>query len=264
MSVWVELWVRLKVVDLVAQTAWLTLTEKLDFKGRIYGLMRYSYWGFTAEGSDGESIVEQIDRVVRIDSAFTNQNKHRYRLMILENTAERGLPLEDDASVRREAVDDRTAARIPAARTPAENRDQKPRRAALRALGMDGQPAPAVWRGDLPLESDYALHEDVAGQARGELYAIDCLVRERNGEREAGFADRLNGRMSEVNISGMKTGEVWRIIVSAGGEEEALDTVERMTVTRSRREGLLLNPHYQSLELISASRRASAGKGAKV
>jgi hypothetical protein len=89
-------------------------------------------------------------------------------------------------------------------------------------------------------------------------------VRERNGEREAGFTDRLNGRVRGVRVSGMKAGEVWRIIIAAASEGEALDAVEKIAGTRSRREGLLLNPHYQSLELIATTHRASAGKGAGI
>ncbi len=51
----------------------------------------------------------------------------------------------------------------------------------------------------------------------------------------------------------MKAGEVWRIIVSAENNAEALETAGRIAVTRSRREGLLLNPHYQRLELITTA-----------
>lgn len=220
MSVWVELWVRLKVVDLVAQTAWLTLTEKLDFSGRIHGLLHYSYWGFTAGGGDAEAILEEIDRVVRFDSAFTNQNKHRYRLVILKNVEGRGVPLEVGG------LTDRSVA-------PRE---------------------PTSWdagRGDLPLEHDFILHEEPAGGAGCDMFVLDCLIRERRGSREAGYEDRLNGRLRDVRVSNMKAGELWRIVVSAASGDEALETAERIAITRSRREGLLLNPHYQRLEIIS-------------
>ncbi len=220
MTVWVELWVRLKVVDLVAQTAWLTLTEKLDFTGRIHGLLHYSYWGFTAVGGDVDAILEGIDRAVRFDSAFTNQNKHRYRLVILEGKEGRGIPLGGDGA---------------AARTIAPHE-------------------PSLWsggRGDLPLERDFTLHEAPARDSRGDLYVLDCLIRERRGSREAGYEDRLNGRLRDVRVSNMKAGELWRIVVSAAGGDEALRTAERIAITRSRREGLLLNPHYQRLEIVS-------------
>lgn len=250
MSAWVELWVRLKVVDLVAQTAWLTLTEKLDFGERIHGLLRYAYWGFTA-GGEPDTLIDEIDRAVRLDSAFTNQNKHRYRLMIVEGVAGRGVPFGDDGSTP--PVDLSAAAPSSAG---AAGRSAAADARGPRADGMHAPPGPAPHttrhRGDLPLEHDYAIDEEVGGATRNDLFALDCLVRERDGEREAGFTDRLNGLMSGVTVSEMKAGEVWRIIVSARNGAEALETAGRIAVTRSRREGLLLNPHYQRLELIAA------------
>jgi hypothetical protein len=214
-KLWIELWVRLKVVDLVAQTAWITLTEKLDFAGRIHGLIHYSYWGFSAAGGSGEAIIDEIDRVVRIDGAFTNQNKHCYRLMA---------PPASVASA-----------------------------------------APAFVRGDLALERDYAIRSGSgadrsadtrsgpgrAADAEG-LFSVDCLVRERRGDREAAFAIRLNARLRGVHVSELKYGELWRVVVSARDGDQAVESVERMAVTRSRREGLLLNPHYQTIEVLSA------------
>ncbi len=220
MTVWVELWVRLKVVDLVAQTAWLTLTEKLDFAGRIHGLLHYSYWGFTAEGGDVDTILEGIDRVVRFDSAFTNQNKHRYRLVIMEDAKGRGIPLGSGGAAARSSL-------------PHE---------------------PSSWsasRGDLPLERDFILHHEPAVGAQGDLYVLDCLIRERRGSREAAYEDRMNGPLRDVHVSNTKAGELWRIVVSATCGDEALRTAERIAITRSRREGLLLNPHYQRLEIVS-------------
>jgi hypothetical protein len=201
MKIPVELWVRLKVIDLVAQTAWMTLVEKLDFGGRLGGMTHCWYWGMDAEGADSGLVLEEIDRVIRLDGAFTNQNKHRYRL----------------------------------------------------AAG------PGLIRGDLALEKDFAVSNDAV--APGALFAFDCLVREKRPDRETGFAERLNARLKGVAVSSMKYGEVWRLIVSAPSSEAALADVERMIVSRSRREGLLLNPHYQFHEII-ATTRIEAGKPA--
>jgi hypothetical protein len=60
----------------------------------------------------------------------------------------------------------------------------------------------------------------------------------------------------------MKYGEVWRIIVGASSEKAALGDVEKMLVSRSRREGLLLNPHYQEYEIIATTRVAADGSAA--
>lgn len=93
-------------------------------------------------------------------------------------------------------------------------------------------------------------------------FAFDALVRERRPDREAGFAARLNARIKGVTVSNMKCGEMWRITVSAPSEKDALAVVEKMLVSRSRREGLLLNPHYQTYEILAAT-RLGAGSAAE-
>lgn len=187
-----RLWVRLKVIDLVVQTAWMTLTEKLDLGGELVGLARYSYWRLELEGRDAARALADLDRVIRMDSAFTNQNKHVYLL-----EAEGSSPI-----------------------------------------------------GGLALDRDYPVMEE-GGGARG-AFAIDCLVRELTTAREEGYRDRLNVRLESAKVTGVVAGEVWRVVIRAGSEKEAIEKVEAMAVTRERRGGLLLNPHYQRLEILSA------------
>jgi hypothetical protein len=188
-----DLWVRLKVVDLVAQTAWMTLTEKLGLEGELLGLAHYSFWRMEIEADDGQSALDEIDRVIRLDSAFTNQNKHLYMLR------------------------------------------------------MDEGPV----RGDLRLDKDNPVLVENGGGRSG--FAVDCLVRELDSEREEGYRGRLNARLENVQVISLVAGEVWRILLEAGNEKEAVNKVERIAVTTSRREGLLLNPHYQRLEILSAA-----------
>lgn len=193
----VELWVRLKVIDLVTQTAWITFTEKLDFAKPLRGIVHYWYWGMEAEGTDAKGILGEVDRVIRLDSAFTNQNKHFYRLATASGAA------------------------------------------------------PAL--GDLALDRDFPMPSGAPPAGDG-LFALDCLIREKRPDREIGFTERLNGRLRGVSVSKLKYGEVWRLIVGAPSSEAALADVERMLVSRSRREGLLLNPHYQHYEILSTAR----------
>jgi len=202
MKIPVQLWVRLKVIDLVAQTARITLAEKLNFADRLRGMTHYWYWGMEAEGADAKGICDEIDRVIRLDSAFTNQNKHLYRLEAGEG---------------------------------------------LRC-------------GDLSLEKDFDVSSNAAASL--DIFAFDCLVRERRPDREMGFEERLNARLRGVGVSRMKYGEVWRLLVSAPSRENALADVERMLVSRARREGLLLNPHYQVYEIIAAMRVEAGGSSA--
>jgi hypothetical protein len=215
----VQLWVRLKVIDLVTQTARITLTEKLDFGGVLAGMTHYWYWGMDVEAADAAAALAEIDRAIRLDSAFTNQNKHLYRLAAAGRTVG-DLPLEQDYPGA-EARGSDIPARNPVAEPPRES-----------SAGISA------------------------------LYALDCLIREKRPDREAGFAARLNARLKGVAVSNMKCGEVWRLVVRAPDERLALAAAERMLVSRSRREGLLLNPHYQTYEILATTpleARGSAG-----
>lgn len=225
MRAWVELWVRLKVVDLVAQTALITFTEKLDFEDDLLGLVRYSYWGMNADGAGSEDLIEEVDRVIRMDSAFTNQNKHLYRLVLAE-----AAPGDDGRAVSSGADGDSTS--------------------------EDGELTILQSRGDLALGRDYPILESGSGTTASarDIFAFDCLVRERTNDREAGYCSRLNARLNGVAVSDMKAGEVWRLIVGATSPEEAAENIKSMLVTRTRREGLILNPHYQKYEIISSRR----------
>ncbi len=206
-----ELWVKLKVSDLVVETAWLTLTEKLDFAGDLRGLTRYFCWFMSVENEKSEEVIEELERVISMDSVFFNPNKHRYSLIIMKDFP-KGSEAGEGAQSR---------------------------------------------RGDFSPEDDFTLRPELTsgragGDARAEtLYACDCLITESGSPRSDGYSVRLNSRLKDVTISGMKAGEVWRIIVKAENGKEAADKVESMAVTRSRREGLLLNPHFQRFEAIA-------------
>jgi hypothetical protein len=144
-----------------------------------------------------------------MDSAFTNQNKHCYRLLISSTG-------EDVSSM-----------------------EQLLAGAAINS------------RGDLAIEKDFPHDGD------GDLFAVDLLVRERGGGREGAFLDRLNTRLDGVRIAHLVAGEVWRLLIRAPGAAEAGERARELAVTRSRREGLLLNPHYQTYEFISTIRLGS-------
>ena len=145
------------------------------------------------DSPDTGRTLAEVDRVIRMDSAFTNQNKHVYLLEI------------------------------------------------------EGGPS----AGGLALEKDYPLMAE-DGDTHG-AYAVDCLVRELTTAREEGYRDRLNTRLESVQATGVVAGEVWRVLVRAKSERDAIERVEAMAVTRSRRQGLLLNPHYQRFEILAVA-----------
>jgi hypothetical protein len=213
LKVHAELWVKLKVTDLVVETSWLTLTEKLDYEEILCGIVRYFSWFMSAENGEPERLADELDRVLSMDSAFINQNKHRYSLIVTERGPGK----------------------------PSDSGELLFRRGDL------------VHEKDFPLRSDPAAAGSVSGGPEARLFACDCFIRETDSSKDAGFRDRLNGRLNGSTVSDMRAGEVWRIMVLADDEKEAGEKVERMAVTRSRREGLLLNPHYQEFEIIGVT-----------
>jgi hypothetical protein len=47
---------------------------------------------------------------------------------------------------------------------------------------------------------------------------------------------------------------VWWLAVLASSEADAMETARKITVTRRRDEGLLMNPNYQTAEFVPAGR----------
>ncbi|HMA75964.1 MAG TPA: hypothetical protein VKO43_01505 [Candidatus Krumholzibacteriaceae bacterium] len=196
-----ELWVKLKVTDLVVETAWLTLTEKLDFD-YLRGLTKYSCWFMKCEGNSLEETADQLNRVITLDSTFTNQNKHKYSLII-------------------EGEENKTG---------------------------EGKSSSIAKRGDLNIDEDFTLRSEASS---GKLYACDCFVTELESDKNMNYTDRISGRPGDISISEMRAGLVWRLIIEADSRNDAEKKAEEISVTRSRRGGLLLNPHYQDFEIIS-------------
>jgi len=211
-----ELWVRLKVVDLVTQTAWITLTEKLEYGENLKGLSHYSFWGMELEGASVDEVARDVDRVIQMDSTFTNQNKHLYRLLAMD--AEKFHSARENAGGNNAAI----ASFLP-------GRDD------IFSLGT------------LVIEKDYPKLESSPGGA----FSFDCLIRPVLRERELPYMNRLNARLKKAQVTDIVAGEVWRITLLADDLNSARDEIESMVVTKSRRKGLLLNPHYQRYEIIS-------------
>ena len=216
MKVRCELWVRLKVVDLVTQTAWITLTEKLEYGESLKGLSHYSFWGMELEGASVDEVARDVDRVIQMDSTFTNQNKHLYRLLAMD--AEKFHSARENAGGNNAAI----ASFLP-------GRDD------IFSLGT------------LVIEKDYPKLESSPGGA----FSFDCLIRPVLRERELPYMNRLNARLKKAQVTDIVAGEVWRITLLADDLNSARDEIENMVVTKSRRKGLLLNPHYQRYEIIS-------------
>lgn len=72
-----DLLVTLKTVDLVRETAWTTLVERLGWEGRLLGLARHRLWRFDVEGADAAACQAALAEELERSSAYYNPNKER-------------------------------------------------------------------------------------------------------------------------------------------------------------------------------------------
>jgi hypothetical protein len=91
-------------------------------------------------------------------------------------------------------------------------------------------------------------------------YLVEAFVQDDDSAGRGAIAAKLTRELTasvghgsvKVQCPGRAT--VWWLAVVASEEEQAMATARRITVTRRRDEGLLMNPNYQSAEFVSAGR----------
>ncbi len=77
-----DLLVELKTIDLVKETAWLALSEKLGWAGTLHELNRFDLWRFEGESSEGEAAGHAaLDAELERSSSYYNPNKEQRRFL---------------------------------------------------------------------------------------------------------------------------------------------------------------------------------------
>ena len=84
----------------------------------------------------------------------------------------------------------------------------------------------------------YALELGVSDDDRGAVDALGSVI-------ETDLANIADTGAARVKFSEAST--VWWLAIAAAGENEAREEAEKIAVTRSRDEGLLANPNYQTV-----------------
>jgi hypothetical protein len=216
MNLDVLLWVWLKGVDLVANTAYLTLTEKMGYDGKLLGLKRLDAYRLSLETRDPEATVSTLQRTLSTQSTFYNRNKHNYFLQCCWETAafEEGLPVTDVRQRLAQEVYRRVSAR-----------------AAKDFVG--GEKKDRVILEDVPIFRTEILIEDLDTAARSRL------------------ASHLKAELSIKQVTISVLGTCWYLALCLGSEGEAKSVAEEIVVTKTRNMGLLLNPNGQAFKTLS-------------
>ncbi|MCD6351752.1 MAG: hypothetical protein J7M26_06505 [Armatimonadetes bacterium] len=83
----------------------------------------------------------------------------------------------------------------------------------------------------------------------GDLYVVHCLVRSLDYDAGPGMVESLH-KLGYGEVRGLQTGTLWTLHLRVREEAAARALAEEIAVTKSRSQGLLANPHYQTCEVL--------------
>jgi hypothetical protein len=215
MTLDVSIRVGLKGVDPVISTAFLTLTEKMGYQGRLLGLNRLESYEFSAECRDQDSTLEPLRRMLATRTTFYNRNKNNYFVEYRWNGRKQveGLALATLESLA----------------------GQVKRWAALgRAGDLDSQGS----------ASRVILH-------RAPVFRSEVLVEDIDTVAKTALAAQLASELGATAVKVSELGVRWYLALRVGSEDDARRVTREIAVAEARDRGILLNPNHQRYTLLS-------------
>lgn len=215
MTLDVSIRVGLKGADPVINTAYLTLTEKMGYRGRLLALNRLESYGFAVGCRDAASTLEQLRRMLFTQTTFYNRNKNTHFVEYRWNGSRQtdGLSIEVLESLA----------------------GQVKRWAMLgRAGDLDSQPA-----------AEQVILNRVP------IYRSEVLVEDVDTTAKSALAGRLESELGANPVTVSELGVRWYLALRVGSDEEAQRATRDIVVSESRDHGILLNPNYQRHTLLS-------------
>ena len=219
-----QLTVALKGADLAAATAEIALVDKMGFGERLLGLRRFDYFRFQIDTpADPSTTVDILQKILDGQSTFYNRNKHLYGLECAWQDGARTL------GSPREEFKRRWLAQIDKSLENKDVRDSSGKDSAKEGILNNS--------GRFLVE---VLVEDDDTQARASVAARIA----------GGLAENGGTRGAEVTCENRAT--IWWLAIYAPDATAASDTARDIAVTTRRDRGLLANPNYQRVEIVSA------------
>lgn len=99
-----------------------------------------------------------------------------------------------------------------------------------------------------PNKHVYEVRSSAGGEAPSAegVYLVQVLVTDPTDGSAQGALGALQGRLGyEGKVSGLLKGVLWTLELEADSAGAARGMAEQIAVTKSREEGLLMNPHFQ-------------------
>lgn len=93
---------------------------------------------------------------------------------------------------------------------------------------------------------------DLASDGAGEnLYRVNAVVRSRDDRHgDAALGTLINLYETGSRVVSVESGVLWELTLAAESLHDARDRALRIVETRHRREGLLANLHYETVEIL--------------
>jgi hypothetical protein len=221
-----RLFVGLRGPDLAATTARLALVQKMGFGDRLLGVRRYDFFHLSLEAdAPAEKIIGALRETLARQSTFYNRNKHMYSLECRWDGQEK--------------VD---------GPTHREMREQFGETLGSRSGRQTG----------IDFDGKGDSKADIVNESPA--FLVEVFVQDDGSAGRDAIAAKLTRELTasvgqgsvKVQCPGRAT--VWWLAVRAADESDAVETARKITVTRRRDEGLLMNPNYQRAEFVSAGR----------
>lgn len=219
MTIGVALDVMLKGIDLVADTAFLTLRGKMGYDHNLLGIKRLDAYEFSVDTGNPPETLSKLKRFLNTQSLFYNRNKHNFSLRCRWEGGglDEGTPVDH---FYRQLV-------LQARRSLAEERPQD-----FRSIGGENR----YIFNNVPVFRTEVLVEDLDPSVKGNL------------------ARKLEAELSTSPVAVGTLGISWHLALRAGSGEEARAITQEIAVTEKRDRGLLLNPIYQGFRFLKAEK----------
>jgi hypothetical protein len=217
MTIEVLLHVSLKGIDLVADTAFLTLRGKMGYGDKLFGIKRLDSYGFSFDTGNPPESLARLKRLLHTQTLFYNRNKHNFTLVCRWD----GGGLDEGVPARH------------------------PHRLLVRQVRRT--------LGDRAVENFRSVGDKYQVMFNGvPVFRTEVLVEDLDPAVKRELARRLEGELSASPVEVSMLGTRWLLALSAASPEDATRLTYEIAVTRRRDQGFLLNPNYQGFRFLAA------------
>lgn len=213
----VSLDVMLKGIDLVADTAFLTLRGKMGYQDNLLAIKRLDSFAFRFDTGNPPETLARLKRLLNTQTLFYNRNKHNFSLRCRWEGGglEEGVPVEH---CHRQLA---TQARRTLAGVSPEN-----------FRSVEGETR--VMLKNVP------------------VFRTEVVVENLDPSVKSGLSQKLETELSTAPVVVATLGTLWHLALRAVSRGEAEALTRQIVVTERRDRGFLLNPNYQGFRLLAA------------